>query len=91
MSSIVFEGRTWDVFNDIQEKDKKLYKSICRIISELERGDPTKGPGKPEALKYNLAVFWSRRLSLKDRIIYKFDADRIYIFAIGGHYNNFQH
>ncbi|MEO1296618.1 MAG: type II toxin-antitoxin system YoeB family toxin [Cyanobacteria bacterium J06636_16] len=29
---------------------------------------------------------WSRRISQKDRLIYKFDDDYIYIFAIGGHY-----
>ena len=28
----------------------------------------------------------SRRLSQKDRLVYKFDARYIYIFAIGGHY-----
>ena len=27
------------------------------------------------------------RLRQKDRVIYKFDEERIYIFAIGGHYD----
>jgi toxin YoeB len=54
----------------------------------LQRGDPTKGIGKPEPLKHNLRGFWSRRLSRADRIIYKFDATHIYIFAIGGHYES---
>ncbi|MBN1562102.1 Txe/YoeB family addiction module toxin [candidate division KSB1 bacterium] len=90
MRSIVFEGRTWDIFKAIQKRDKILCKNICRIISQLQRGDPTKGLGKPEPLRHNLAGFWSRRLSLKDRLILKFDTDRIYIFAIGGHYDHFQ-
>jgi toxin YoeB len=30
---------------------------------------------------------WSRRLSLKDRLIYRFDAERIYVMAFGGHYD----
>ncbi|NIR63774.1 MAG: Txe/YoeB family addiction module toxin, partial [Aliifodinibius sp.] len=50
-------------------------------------GDPTQGLGKPEPLKHNLAGFWSRRLSQRDRIIYRFDKKAIYIFAIGGHYD----
>ncbi len=53
------------------------------------RGDPSKGLGKPEPLKHNLSGFWSRRLSQKDRLIYKFDEQYIYIFAIGGHYEQF--
>ncbi|MEM7594235.1 MAG: type II toxin-antitoxin system YoeB family toxin [Cyanobacteria bacterium P01_A01_bin.83] len=31
----------------------------------------------------------SRRLSPKDRLIYKFDDRYIYIFALGGHYEQF--
>jgi len=38
-------------------------------------------------LKHNLTGLWSRRLSQKDRLIYKFDKNYIYIFAIGGHYD----
>ena len=53
------------------------------------RGNPTSGTGKPEALKHNLSGFWSRRISQKDRLIYKFDEQYIYIFAIGGHYEQF--
>ena len=90
MRSIVFEGRTWNIYEDIRKKDKILHKNICKIIAELQRGDPTKGLGKPEPLKHNLTGFWSRRLSQKDKIIYKFDEDRVYIFAIGGHYDTFQ-
>jgi len=55
----------------------------------MQRGDPAEGIGKPEALKHSLQGLWSRRLSQKDRLIYKFDDDYIYLFAIGGHYENF--
>ena len=60
---------------------------FSKILKEMLRADPKAGIGKPEPLKHNLAGFWSRRLSQKDRIIYKFDSDYIYIFAIGGHYD----
>jgi toxin YoeB len=90
MRSIVFEGRTWNVYEDIRRKDKILHKNLCKIIAELQRGNPAQGLGKPEPLKHNLSGFWSRRISQKDRIIYKFDKDRIYIFAIGGHYESLE-
>ncbi len=87
MRSIIFEGKTWTIYESIREKDKVLHKNICKIIKELQRDDPTKGLGKPELLKHNLKGLWSRRISQKDRIIYSFDQKYIYIFALGGHYN----
>jgi len=57
MRSIVFEGRTWNVYEDFRKKDKVLHKSICKIISELQRGDPTEGLGKPEPLKHALSGY----------------------------------
>ncbi len=86
MRSLVFEGRTWEAYEDLRKTDKVLHKSLCRIIREMIRNDPATGTGKPEALKYNLTGYWSRRISRVDRLIYRFDEDTIYIFAIGGHY-----
>ena len=88
MRSLVFEGNTWQVYEQLREKDKKLHKSLCKILKEMLRSEPTSGLGKPEALKHNLSGFWSRRISKKDRLIYKFDDEYIYIFAIGGHYES---
>jgi toxin YoeB len=82
----VFEGRTWAVYEELRAKDKRLHKALCFILKEMLRGDPATGAGKPEALRHNLSGFWSRRISRKDRLIYKFDDHYIYISAIGGHY-----
>ncbi len=51
------------------------------------RNDPATGTGKPEPLRHSLSGFWSRRLSARDRLIYRFDDQTIHIFAIGGHYD----
>ncbi|MCH7695585.1 MAG: Txe/YoeB family addiction module toxin [Proteobacteria bacterium] len=53
------------------------------------RSDPDSGPGKPEQLKHNLSGLWSKRISQKDRLIYKFNDDCINIFALGGHYDQY--
>ena len=87
MRSIVFEGNTWKKYEELRRKDKVLHKNLCKILQEMQREDPSKGLGKPEPLKHNLSGFWSRRISQKDRLIYKFDSKSIYIFAIGGHYD----
>ena len=88
MRSLIFEGRTWERYETLREKDKKLHKALCKILKEMLRGDPSTGLGKPEQLKHNLTGFWSKRISQKDRLIYKFDDKSIYIFAIGGHYTD---
>jgi len=69
-------------------RDKKLHRNLCRMLKEIQRGDPAPGTGKPEPLKHGLCGLWSSRLSQKDRLVYRFDEEAIYIFAIGGHYGN---
>jgi toxin YoeB len=88
MRSLVFEGNSWAEYELLREKDKKMHNSLRKLLKEMLRGDPASGIGKPEKLKHNLAGLWSRRLSQKDRLIYKFDDNYIYIFAIGGHYDD---
>ena len=86
MRSIVFEGDTWGRYEDLRARDKPLHRNLCRLIQEMQRGDPALGTGKPEPLRHGLSGLWSRRLSQKDRLIYRFDDAAIYIFAIGGHH-----
>ena len=87
MRSLVFEGKTWLIYEQLRDKDKKLHKALCKILKEMLRSDPASGLGKPELLKHNLSGLWSKRISQKDRLVYKFDDDCVYIFAIGGHYD----
>jgi toxin YoeB len=89
MRSLVFEGNTWEAYEAMRENDKSLHKSLRKLLKEMLRSaDPSKGTGKPESLKHNLSGLWSRRISQKDRLVYKWDDVYIYIFAIGGHYDD---
>jgi len=88
MKSLVFEGQTWEFYENLRTTDKVMHKALCRIIKEMLRSDPSCGTGKPEPLKHKLSGYWSRRISQKDRLIYRFDDHTIYIFAIGGHYTS---
>ena len=89
MRSLVFEGNSWAVYEELGQKDKKLYAALCKLLKEMLHGDPSAGIGKPVQLKHELSGLWSRRLSQNDRAIYKYDTESIYIFAIGGHYDQF--
>jgi toxin YoeB len=77
MRSLVFEGNTWAAYEALRLQDKRQHQALCAILKEMLRGDPRVGLGKPEALKHSLSGFWSRRLSLKDRLIYRFDDTHI--------------
>jgi toxin YoeB len=87
MRSIVFEGDTWERYEKLREKAPSLHRTLRRQLKEMRRGDPAQGTGKPEPLKHGLSGLWSRRLSQRDRLIYRFDDENIYVMAIGGHYD----
>lgn len=74
----------------MRERVKKLHKALCRISKKMMGEDPCSGTGKPEQLEHNLSGLWSRRISQKDRLLYKYDDKYIYIFANGGHYEQLQ-
>ena len=62
-------------------------KKIQKILSELEE-HPYTGDGQPEALKYDLTGFWSRRINKKDRIVYKVEEEIVTVLVVSamGHY-----
>lgn len=78
MRSLVFEGDTWLIYEELRQNDAKQHRVLCRLLKELLRGEPTQGTGKPERLKHQLSGLWSRRISKKDRLIYSFDDKYIY-------------
>ena len=46
MRSLVFEGNTWRVYEQLPEKDKKLHNALCNLLKEMLRSDPTSGLGR---------------------------------------------
>ena len=86
MRSVVFHEDTLQTYEYLKETNKPIHKKLFNILKEMQKGDPTQGTGKPEALKYELAGYYSRQISDKGRRVYSFDDENIYIIAIGGHY-----
>ncbi|HEY0175271.1 MAG TPA: Txe/YoeB family addiction module toxin [Pedobacter sp.] len=62
-----------------------MVKKINSLIKEIER-TPFESSGSPEPLKHDLAGFWSRRINLEHRLIYKIDGDDIVILECRYHY-----
>jgi toxin YoeB len=73
----------------IKSGNKVLLKKLGKILIELQE-TPYSGIGNPEALKHDLSGYWSRRLSQKDRLIYRVDDDVVTVFVVAalGHYSD---
>jgi toxin YoeB len=82
---IVFLDQAWEDYLYWQNTDKAMVKKINALIKETERM-PFEGSGKPEPLKHNLAGWWSRRINLEHRIVYKIDNDAVVILQCRYHY-----
>lgn len=82
---IIFLDQAWDDYLHWQAMDKSTLKKINALVKEIER-IPFEGSGKPEPLKHNLAGWWSRRINLEHRIVYKIDNDAIVILQCRFHY-----
>ena len=72
-------------FFDLNQK--KQVKMVHDLIKDIERNGADKGRGQPEPLKYELTGYWSRRIDLANRLVYKVDDDKLYIVQCGTHYH----
>lgn len=81
-----FSDNAWHDLMEWQREDRKIVKKIAELLCYIERNGH-EGKGKPEPLRYELSGWWSRRITEKDRLIYRFDENTIYIVACKGHYS----
>ncbi len=76
-------------YRDLQYWVKTGNKAIIKKIAQLTRAiiaNPYEGIGKPEALKYDLAPKWSRRITQEHRYVYLVEEDTLYVYSVRGHY-----
>ena len=81
----IFASQAWNDYLYWQNNDKKILKRINILIKDISR-EPFKGLGDPEPLKYNWSGYWSRRITLEHRLVYKVDNDSILIAQCRYHY-----
>ncbi|WP_258135965.1 Txe/YoeB family addiction module toxin [Mucilaginibacter phenanthrenivorans] len=72
----------WWVKNDLKgvKKIHSLLESCCKT--------PFEGIGQPEPLKANYSGYWSRRINLEHRIVYKVEELKIVVHSLHGHYQD---
>ncbi len=69
-----------------KDKSEKYFIRIAELSEDI-KDSPFQGIGKPEHLRYKLPPCWSRRINLKDRLIYRIKKNQIQIVSILGHYD----
>ena len=83
---IIYTNRA---INDIsywkKSGNKTIQNKITKLLKSIE-ATPFEGIGKPEALKYDLTGFWSRRINKEHRLVYKVKDESITVYSLKGHY-----
>lgn len=83
--NLLFSPQAWKDDLYWQQNDRRMVKKIHGMIKEITR-HPYEGSGKPEALKYALSGFWSRRISSEHRMVYQVVEGTIRIVQLRYHY-----
>lgn len=82
---ICFTENAWEDYRYWQELGSEKLERINLLIKAISR-DSYKGIGKPEPLKGNLSGWWSRRIDMEHRIVYKIENKNIIILQCRYHY-----
>jgi len=86
MMRITFSKNASEDYTLWQSEDKKIMKKINDLIKDIQR-TPYAGLGKPEALKYDLAGLWSRRIDREHRLVYQASENEILIYSCMYHFD----
>ncbi len=82
---LIWLSLAWEDYLYWQVQDKKTLKKINELLKEIQR-TPFDGRGNPEPLKHSLSGWWSRRINLEDRLVYKVEEGSIVILQCRKHY-----
>jgi len=67
---LVWASQAWEDYLHWQAHDPNVLARINELLKECRR-TPFRGTGKPEPLKENLKGWWSRRITVTDRLVYR--------------------
>ena len=58
---------------------------IQQLLADISQ-TPYSGLGKPEPLKHSLSGYWSRRIDMEHRLVYRVDGETLYVVSCRFHY-----
>ncbi len=84
---VTWTQTAWEDYLYWQKTDKRKLKRINDLIKACFR-TPFEGVGNPEALRYELQGYWSRRIDSEHRLVYSYEeeTETITVTACRYHY-----
>lgn len=67
---LVFSDQAWEDYLHWQAADANTLERLNGLIKECPRS-PFTGIGKPEPLRGSVKGWWSRRITIDDRLVYR--------------------
>ena len=85
MRELHFMPNAWQDLGWWMKNDIKNVKKIYSLLENTCK-TPFDGLGQPEPLKAIYAGYWSRRINLEHRIVYKVEDTQLVVHSLYGHY-----
>lgn len=85
MRNLLLTPKAWEDLGHWVQYDIKQIKKIYNLLDSCCK-TPFSGIGQPEPLKSNFSGYWSRRINLEHRIVYKVEDEQIVVHSLYGHY-----
>ena len=80
-----FTANAWEDYVYWLEQGSDKINRVNDLLKAISR-DPYKGIGKPEPLRGTLSGWWSRRIDLEHRLVYKIEKKDIVVLECRYHY-----
>lgn len=84
--SVAFTAQAFNDYQYWQQHNQNYFKKVNSLLKSIARDGCVDGIGKPEALKGNYEGYFSRRVSIEQRLIYKIKDDSIFVVSCRFHY-----
>jgi toxin YoeB len=85
MKTLAWTPHAWEDYLYWQAHDRAMLRKVNALVQDALR-TPFAGLGKPEALRFDLAGAWSRRITAEHRLVYLVDGGQLVILQCRYHY-----
>ena len=82
-----FQKEAYEQLEEWRRVSPTVFRRIGELIKSIDE-TPNSGIGKPEALRKDRKGFWSRRITKKDRLVYRVMENVIEIASCKFHYDD---
>jgi len=85
MREVLWSAGALEDYENWRHTNPKIRDRIDRLLKAIDVS-PERGPGKPKPLRGELSGWWSRRITLEHRLVYRVEGRYIYVLQCRYHY-----